>query len=1091
MLARIPRAAGRGPAATLSLALVLAGGVLSLGPRALAAVPALPTAAGPRTSATAPSRLAAAPPARTIRAGAGDTVPTSAFAGMRWRLVGPFRAGRVLAVAGIPGNPRTFYFGAVDGGVWRTRNAGLTWQPISDGRVSPSIGALAIAPSDSNVIWVGTGEADMRSDITYGDGVYRSTDGGDHWTHLGLENTRHIGRILVDPRDADVALVAAMGHAYGPNPERGVYRTSDGGKSWTKVLYRGPEAGAIDLAADPSNPDVVYAALWSMRRPPWSQYPPVEGSGSGLYRSVDGGKSWTQVTGGGFPADSVGRIGVAVAPGGRRVYVIVDAPSEGGLYRSDDGGSTWRRVSDDPRITARGWYFGRVTVDPKNSDIVYLPKVGLYRSTDGGATFTSIKGSPGGDDYHLLWIDPSEPSRMIVAVDQGATLSLDDGRTWSSWYNQPTAQFYHVTVDSAFPYRLYGAQQDAGSVTISSRSDYGSISFRDWIPPGAGEAGYIVPDPTDPDIVYGGDTYGAAYRWDRRTGQTQTITPDPAASFGTPLSQRKYRFTWTSPIVFDPLDPHTLYMGAQKVLRTRDGGLHWDDASPDLTGAARTIGGGAGAPADTGRGPLSVQNASARGHGVVYSIAPSPLREGLVWVGTDDGHVKITTNGGAAWTDITPPGFSSWSKVSLIEASPWDSAAAYMAVDRHRLDDLSPYIYRTGDLGAHWTRIDSGIPQGAFVRAVRADPARRGLLYAGTERGPYVSFDDGAHWQSLQLNLPTVAVRDLAVAHGDLVAATHGRSFWILDDLSVLRQLGHEPAGAGPGGSSPHLYRPRRAWRIRRDEYHDTPLPPEEPQGENPPAGAILDYRLPAGLSGAVRIDILDAAGDTVRTYSSEEKPFQPPAPTYFQADWLPRTQIPGTGAGHHRLVWDLRWSPPPTEARDYSISAVVGRGTVMEPEGPLALPGTYTVRLTAGGRSLEQPLELTMDPRVHVSEAALRDQLALALAIRGALAERVRIGAEAGRASARLDSLVAAGGREAGTARRLRTSVRQLLSELPGGLASLETVVQSADREPPSQARSAFEEEARALARARARWESLRGEISSLSRGQGKEPTR
>jgi photosystem II stability/assembly factor-like uncharacterized protein len=1044
---------------------------------------------GAGSNAAAGTGALATPGAARARPDA-DTFPVSAYSGMRWRLVGPFRAGRVLAVAGVPGDPRTFYFGAVDGGVWRSRNAGLTWEPISDGRVSPSIGALAIAPSDSKVIWVGTGEADMRSDITYGDGVYRSTDGGAHWTHLGLEDTRHIGKILVDPRDPDVALVAAMGHAYGPSPERGVYRTTDGGKSWTKTLDRGPEAGAIDLAADPTNPNLVYATLWSMHRPPWSQYPPVQGTGSGLFRSEDGGRTWSPVTGGGFPSRDVGRIGVAVAPGGERVYAIVDAGEEGGLYRSDDGGSTWRRVSDDARVTARGWYFGRVFLDPGDPDVVYLPKVGLYRSTDGGSTFVSIKGSPGGDDYHYLWIDPTETGRMIAGVDQGATLTLDAGHTWSSWYNQPTAQFYHVAVDSAFPYRIYGAQQDAGSIAISNRSDYGGVTFRDWIPPGAGEAGYIAPDPLDPDIVYGGDTYGAVYRWDRRTGQTQTIRPDPASSFGTPFAERKYRFTWTSPIVFDPLDPRTLYLGAQKVLRTRDGGLHWEEVSPDLTGAARGRGGGPGAPADTGRGPLSVENASARGHGVVYSLAPSPLRRGVLWAGTDDGHVQVSTDGGTTWKDVTPPGVRTWSRVSLIEASPWVSAGAYVAVDRHRLDDFSPYIYRTADLGAHWARADSGIPEGAFVRAVRADPARRGLLYAGTERGVYVSFDGGGHWQSLQLNLPTVAVRDLAVAHGDLVAATHGRSFWVLDDLSLLRQL--EP---GATGDAPYLYRPRATWRIRRNEYHDTPLPPEEPQGENPPAGAILDYRLPAGFSGPVRIDILDAAGDTVRSYSSAEEPFSPAAPTYFEAHWLPRSEIPGTAAGHHRLVWDLRWAPPPTAARDYSISAVAGRGTVMEPQGPLALPGAYTVRLTAGGRSSEQSLDLVLDPRVHVSDAALRDQLALALQIRDALTQRVRIAGEAGRAAARLDSLLATGKLQRGPAsdaRRLRVAVQEVLSGLPDGLSSLETAVQSADRAPPAQVREAFEEEAAALARQRARWDALRSrELPALHARLGKDAPR
>ncbi len=1057
MRVRTSRAAGRGR--TASLALVLGG---LIGTAVLLQARPAPIAAG--TSLAARLRAAV------------DTIPTSAYAGMRWRLIGPFRAGRVLAAAGIPASPRTFYFGAVDGGVWKTTNAGLTWEPISDGQVAPSIGALSVAPSDTSVLWVGTGEADMRSDMTYGDGVYRSTDGGAHWTHVGLEDTRHIGKILVDPRDPAVALVAAMGHAYGPNPDRGVYRTTDGGKSWSKVLYRGPEAGAIDLAADPSNPDLVYAALWAMQRPPWSQYPPVEGSGSGLFRSTDGGKTWTQVMGGGFPSEGVGRIGVAVAAGGERVYAIVDAPGEGGLYRSDDGGSTWRRVSADSRVTARGWYFGRVFLDPKDPDVVYLPKVGLYRSPDGGKTFTSIKGSPGGDDYHYLWIDPTDPRRMIAGVDQGATLSLDGGRTWSSWYNQPTAQFYHVSVDDHFPYRIYGAQQDAGNVVIDSRDDYGRITFRNWISAGGGEAGYIAPDPLHPGMAYAGDTYGTVHRFDRSTGQSQDVSPAPAASFYTPFSERRFRFTWTSPIVFDPLDPHSLYLGAQMVLRTRDGGLHWEEASPDLTGAAAAR----GTPADTGRGPLSAANASARGHGVVYSIAPSPVREGLVWAGTDDGRVQLTTDGGAHWRDVTPPDLGPWSKVSVLEASPFDSATAYAAIDRHRLDDLSPHIYRTRDLGAHWTRIESGIPDGAFVRAVRADPVRRGLLYAATEKGVYVSFDDGGRWRSLQLNLPTVAVRDLAVAHGDLVAATHGRSIWILDDLSLLRQVAPETMG-----SAPHLYRPARAWRLRRSENNDTPLPAEFPQGENPPAGAILDYWLPAGTSGPVRIEILDAAGDTVRGYSSREAPFSPPAPTYFTSDWLPRSHIPGAAPGHHRFVWDLRWAPPPLAARDFSIAAIAGKGTVMEPQGPLAVPGTYRVRLTADGRTVEVPLEVALDPRVHVSEAALRDQVSLALAVRDALTERTGIARDAGRLAGRLAPLAARGDLPAGladAARRLRRQVMAAAAALPDGLASLETVVQSADREPPAQTREAFSRQEAGLRSARGRWEALlRTELPAL----------
>ncbi|HET7296921.1 MAG TPA: glycosyl hydrolase, partial [Gemmatimonadales bacterium] len=758
-----------------------------------------------------------------LTASHAQSIPASAYGAMRWRLIGPHRGGRVLAVAGVPGDPATFYFGAVDGGVWRTRNAGVTWEPLFDDQPIASIGALALAPSDPKIIYVGTGEASIRSDITYGAGVYRSTDGGAHWQSLGLADTRHIGKVLVDPHNPDVVLVAALGHAYGPNADRGVFRSADGGRTWAKVLYKGPDTGAIDLAADPGDPRVVYAALYQARRTPWEQYPPDEGPGSGLYRSADGGATWAPLTGHGLPAGPVGRIGLAVGRGGR-VYALIGAAQGAGLYRSDDAGATWRLAGSDPRLTNRNWYFCRVTVDPQNPDIVYVPNVALLKSTDGGKTFAALKGQPGGDDYHELWVDPRSPTHMIVGSDQGAVVSLDDGRTWSSWFNQPTAQFYHVVTDDAFPYRVYGAQQDAGTAGVASRSDFGEITFRDWAPVGAGESGYLAPDPLNPDIVYGGDTYGGVHRFDRITGQSQDISPWPVSAFGLPMPQRKYRFTWTSPIVFDRVDRQSLYLGAQMVLRTRDGGLHWEAISPDLTGAA-----GRRTPADTG--PVTVANATARGYGVVFAIAPSPRAAGLIWVGSDDGLIHRTTDGGAHWQDVTPQGLPPWSAMSLLEASPFDTAVAYAAVDRHRVDDLAPYIYRTRDGGAHWTRADRGIAPQAYVQAVRADPVRAGLLYAGTETGVYVSFDDGDHWQSLQLNLPVASVRDLAVHGADLIAATHGRSFWVLDDVTPLRQLA-DSALRAPA----HLFAPAPAVRLRASVSNDTPIPPEEPHGTNPPA---------------------------------------------------------------------------------------------------------------------------------------------------------------------------------------------------------------------------------------------------------------
>jgi photosystem II stability/assembly factor-like uncharacterized protein len=962
-------------------------------------------------------------------------VPASAYGAMHWRMIGPFRGGRVLAVAGVPGDGATFYFGSVDGGVWRTTNAGVTWEPLFDGQPISSIGALALAPSDPKVIFAGTGEADMRSDITYGAGVYKSTDGGAHWQHLGLDDTRQIGKVLIDPQDPNIVWVAALGHAYGPNTERGVFKSTDGGRTWQKVLYKNPDVGAIDLAFDPSDARIVYAALWQSRRPPWSQYPPDQGPGSGLYKTTDGGATWKQLAGGGFPAGQSGRIGLATARGaaGTRVYALLEAGAATGLYRSDDGGATWVLTSSDPRLTTRNWYFGQVFVDPSDAGVVYVPNRPILRSTDGGKTFTAIKGSPGGDDYHIVWIDPKNGHRLIFGSDQGAGVSLDGGATWSSWYNQPTAQFYHVVTDDAFPYRVYGAQQDAGTVGTASRGNDGSITFREWHPVGAGEAGYIAPDPLNPDIVYGGDTYGAAFRFDRTTGQSQIISP------AAPGGGRSYRFTWTSPLVFDRLDRHVLYLGAQMVLRTRDGGLHWEEASPDLTGVVP-------------------------GRGVVYTIAPSPVQAGVIWAGTDDGRIHVTADGGRNWRNVTPDSLPAWSRLSMIEASPFEAGAAYAAVDRHESDDVTPWIYRTHDFGRHWTRIEEGIAPGAYVAVVRADPTRRGLLFAGTELGVYVSFDDGDHWQSLQLNLPVASVRDLAVHDHDLVAATHGRAFWILDDLTPLEQLSDSALAAGT-----FLFRPEAALRVRRSTNNDTPLPPEEPQGENPPAGAILDYYLATAPTGPVTLEITDGRGAVIRRYSSDDRAPAPAEAPYFMDVWLPRAAIPTRAAGHNRFVWDLRYAPPPVERVDYSIAAIAGHGTIAQPEGPLVVPGTYQVRLTVNGKTQAQPLDVKLDPRSHPADTALAAQLALALAISRAQTTQDSLRMAAIELARRLR---AAGPRLGATA-AAADSVAKAAGD--GALADLLTVVESADREPTQQARDAYASQLARLVDLRRRWDAIR----------------
>jgi photosystem II stability/assembly factor-like uncharacterized protein len=992
---------------------------------------------------------------------------------MRWRMIGPFRGGRALAVSGVPSRPYEYYFGAVGGGVWRTANAGRTWQPTFDGQPIASIGAIAVAPSDRDVIYVGSGEADMRSDLSYGDGVYKSTDGGASWRNIGLRDSRHIGRILVDPRDANVVLVAAFGHAYGQNAERGVYRSTDGGATWRHVLSRDPPTGAIDLCFDPGNPRIVYAALWQARRTTWSQYPPLGGPGSGLFKSVDGGVTWAELSGNGFPSEDLGRIGIAVAPGGNRVYAVVDA-KEGGIFRSDDGGTRWHRTSNDPRVWKRGWYFGGITADPRNSNIVYVPNTSLYRSTDGGAHFEGLTGAPGGNDYHSLWIASDDPARMILGSDQGVQISLDGGRSWSSWYTQPTAQFYHVSVDHQFPYHVYGTQQDSGTVMTTSRSDYGQITFRDWMPAGAEESGYILPDPSDPGIVYGGGPYGRLLRFTVLTGQSEDIAPWPQGVPGNP-----YHFTWSAPLAFSPQDPHVLYMAGQMVLETRDAGHSWHAASPDLT-------------------RRSTKSLEGEEHAVVFSLAPSPVRAGEIWAGTDNGFIQLTVDHGKSWTDVTPPGLAPWSRVSMIEASRFDPATAYAAVDCHRLDDLHPYLYRTRDYGKTWELITTGIAATDYAGAVREDTERRGLLFAGTELRAYVSLDDGDHWQSLELNMPVTSIRDLVVAGDDLVAATHGRSFWILDDITPLRQLNDRV----PTGDA-FLFRPQRAFRIRRSENHDTPLPPETPVGENPPAGAILDYSLAAQPASEVAVEIRARDGRLVRRYSSVDVPRPPdPQSAAFPSVWLVTPPRLEKTPGLHRFVWDLRYELPEALHPDYSMAAIIGQGTVPQPEGPLALPGDYDVRLIVSGHTQSQPLTLEQDPRVRVARADLEAQLALTLQIRDALVQCRKRYDEILHLREQLEAIVRSANEarakevlaavDALDAKALAISGRneefpKESSGLVGAdnvLRALLTAVGSADAAPTDQERTAFEQARRSLEAQLAAWTDIqRTDIAEVNR--------
>jgi len=856
------------------------------------------------------------------------------YSGLQWRLVGPFRGGRALAVSGVPGNPSLFYFGAVGGGVWKSTDAGRSWNPIFDAQPVASIGALAVAPSNPNVVYVGSGEADMRSDIIHGNGMYRSDDGGSTWSRIGLSDTRQIARIVVDPQNASRLYVAALGHAYGANTERGVFRSNDAGKNWTKILYKDAQTGAIDLAMDPSDSKTLYAALWQTRRPPWNIYPPSNGPGSGLYKSTDAGTTWQQLRNG-LPQDGLGRIGIAVAPSDRtRVYAIVDA-RRGGLYRSDDAGLSWKLVDNDPRIWKRGWYFSNVAVDPHDRDVVYVSNTSLYRSSNAGTSFAAIKGAPGGDDYHLLWIDPTDSDRMILASDQGVIVSVNGARTWSSWYNQPTGQFYHVATDNRFPYWIYGAQQDSGAVATPSRTNHRGISFRDWQPIAAGgESGYIAIDPADSRMIYG----GTVDRFDWLTGQDQDLSPE----FSHP---GLYRHTWTLPVTFSHRS-RALYYSAQVLFRSADRGRTWRIISPDLSRAQPTT------PATLDAPTASDKHGGVR-QGVIYSVAPSPLQSGLIWAGTDDGLIWVTHNEGASWRNVTPRALTAWSKVGNIEASAHDRATAYASVDRHRLDDNRPYIYRTHDAGRNWTLISSGIPEGSFVNVVREDPAQRGLLFAGTETGVFVSFDDGARWLPMHNSMPVASVRDLSIRQGDLVAATHGRAFWVLDDIAPLRQL------ASRRVRQQWLFAPALAIRIRTGDDQGTPLPLDTAAAENPPVGATIDYYLAQTARTPLRLEIVDHAGRVARRYSSADTP-KPvdPKTLEFPAIWSPPQRVPAAEAGMHRFVWDFHYA-----AND-------GSG-----DGPLAPPGRYTVRMSVDGTTLDQPLRINKDPRVRASAADLQAQ--------------------------------------------------------------------------------------------------------------------
>lgn len=882
------------------------------------------------------------------------------FQHLHWRSIGPYRGGRVLAVAGDPSARNRFYFGAVNGGVWRSEDAGRTWAPIFDAAPVASVGAIAVAAADPRRIYVGTGEADMRSDIAQGTGLFRSDDGGAHWAPAGLADTQQIGRILVDPRNPDALLVAALGHPYGPNAERGVFRSEDGGRHWTRTLFRDADTGAIDLAAAPDDPGTVYAALWQTRRPPWNVYPPSSGPGSGLFRSTDGGRSWTALEGHGLPA-APGRIGIATTPARPgRVFALVSVRegTGGGLYRSDDRGNTWTQVSADPRITERAWYFSGVTADPVDPDHVWVCDTVLLESKDGGAHFAPVLGDPTGDDFHVLWIDPRDPARRMLGVDQGALVSVNGGASWSSWYNQPTGQFYHVSTDNAFPYRVYGAQQDSGAAAVASRSGSPAdgISMMDFTETAAGgESDNIAPDPDDPETVFG----GRVDRLDRRSGQMRAVTPTLAFPDA-------YRGTWTLPLAWGARE-HALYFANQRMFRTTDGGEHWTPISPDLTREDP------GVPPTLDAPTAADVEGMGKRRGVIYAIGPSPLAAGLIWAGTDDGRVWRTDDLGAHWREVTPAGLGAWSKIGVIEASHFSTETAYIAVDRHRLDDQAPHFFRTDDGGASWTPILRGFPSGngpGSANVIREDPAQRWLLYAGTERGFYVSFDDGSHWQGLQAGLPVTSVRDITVHGDDLVVATHGRGFYVLDDVTALRTLARQDAAAT------QLFPPAPAVRIHPPDFTGTPLPKEEPAAPNPPAGAILDYALAAPARGPVTLDIFRGE-ERLRHFSSDDQQHPiDPAKLDRAPEWVHTPPRLATNPGAHRFVWNLRL-PLPEALKDIESDP---------PPAPVWVPpGEYRVVLGVDGERFEQTLAVLPDPRVHVTQASFEAEFTLARQIEAA----------------------------------------------------------------------------------------------------------
>ncbi len=966
---------------------------------------------------------------------------------LTWRPIGPFRGGRTKSAVGVPSRPGTFYIGAVNGGIWRTTDFGHTWKPVADAMTSGSIGALDVSKSNPSVLYAGSGEGMQRPDLSIGNGLWRSTDDARTWTHLGLEDAQQITRIVIDPKNPNRLFIAVLGHPYGPNVDRGIFRSTDGGRTIEKVLYRNENTGAAEVVMSPDDPNTLWAVLWESRQAPWENGV-FSGPGSGLFKTTDGGTTWTRQTVGlpTFEQDQLGRIGLAVAPGNaNRLYATVDARNgKGGIYRSDDGGASWTRTTSDDRVWGRASDFAALTVDPKNPDIVWSANVVTWRSTDAGATWTAMHGAPGGDDYQGLWIDPNTPRTMLLIADQGALVTVNGGESWSSWYNQPTAQFYHVIADNAFPYRVCGGQQESGSACVLSRGPLGQITFRDWSPVGVDEYGYVAPDPLDPDIIYG----GRVTRWDRRTGQVTNVAPKAFRS-------TDYRTLRTAPLLFSPVNPRKLYFGTNSVWETVNGGTDWRQISPDLTRRDSVV------PPNVGS-YAALPAATARHPGVVYTLAPSPKSERVLWAGTDDGLIHVTTDAGRSWTNVTPAGLVPWAKVSMLEASPFDVKTAYAAVNTIRLDDQRPQLWRTRDGGRTWTRINDGIGPGTTVNTIRADRKRAGLLFAGTEQQVFVSYDDGDRWTTLRRNMPATSIRDLWIKDDDLIAGTHGRGFWILDDIAPLRQ--HDALASGAV-----LYAPSRATRVRNNLNTDTPLPQEEPAAPNPPEGVAIDYWLPADVSGVVSLEIADNAGRVLRRIASDDPADAPLAGRNIPDYWIRPFQPLLTTAGAHRYTFDLRHAAPRVPSAQYSMAAVIG-DTPREPGGSWIPAGRYVVTLRVGEQPTSQPLEVRLDPRVKTPAAGLARMYQLSRQLDSGIARaaevldairplRAKVVGARDKATGpladslrtfedRLGRLATAGATSAPSLARIRSELAQLFALVEEADAAPTTAVTTASRE-------------------------------------------